>query len=139
MPPIPERVRQAFEAGRLAHLSTVDPDGGPQVSCVWVGVEGDELVTAHLGAWRKVRNVSLDPRVALSVETGGTNQFGLAEYVVVYGRARIQEGGAPELLQRLAYAYIGPGVRFPAMPNPPPGYVLRITPERYVGVGQDGD
>jgi hypothetical protein len=42
---------------------------------------------------------------------------------------------APELLQRLAGTYIGPGVCFPPMAEPPPGYVLRIVPERFGGVG----
>lgn len=45
------------------------------------------------------------------------------------------EGGAAEVLQRLAYTYIGPDVIFPNMPDPPPGFVTKITPERLVGVG----
>jgi hypothetical protein len=60
---------------------------------------------------------------------------GLAEYLVVHGRARVSEGGAAELLQRLAHVYIGPGVKFPPMADPPPGYVMRISPTRYSGVG----
>ena len=135
MPALPESVRAAVSAGRLAHLVTLNPDGSPQVTCVWVGIEDDELVTAHLGAYRKVTNVRRDPRVTLSLETGGTGTHGLPEYLVVYGRARIVEGGGPELLQRLAEVYIGPGVKFPPMDNPPPGYVLHIVPERYGGVG----
>ncbi len=63
------------------------------------------------------------------------NPIGLLEYLVVHGRARITEGGAPELLQRLAHVYLGPDVKFPPMPDPPPGVVIRITPERYSGVG----
>jgi hypothetical protein len=47
----------------------------------------------------------------------------------------VTEGGAPELLQRLAHVHLGPDVTFPPMPDPPPGYVLRITPERIGGVG----
>ena len=54
---------------------------------------------------------------------------------MVYGRARVTEGGAPELLQRLAHTYLGPEVRFPPMDDPPPGFVTRITPERIAGVG----
>jgi hypothetical protein len=54
---------------------------------------------------------------------------------VVYGTARITEGGAPELLQRLARNYIGPDMRFPPMDNPPPGFVTRITLERVSGNG----
>ena len=124
-----------LESDRLAHLVTLNPDGSPQVSCVWVGLEGDEIVSGHLGTWQKVRNVERDPRVALSIEAKGTNELGLQEYLVVHGRGRIQEGGAPELLQRLARTYIGPDEVFPPMPDPPPGFVLRITVERLGGVG----
>jgi PPOX class probable F420-dependent enzyme len=124
-----------LESDRLAHLVTLNPDGRPQVSCVWVGLEGDEIVSGHLGTWQKVRNVERDPRVALSIEAKGTNELGLQEYLVVHGRARIQEGGAPELLQKLARTYIGPDAVFPPMPDPPPGFVMRITVERLGGVG----
>ena len=124
-----------LESDRLAHLVTLNPDGSPQVSCVWVGLEGDEIVSGHLGTWQKVRNVERDPRVALSIEAKGTNELGLQEYLVVHGRGRIQEGGAPELLQKLARTYIGPDAVFPPMPDPPPGFVTRITVERLGGVG----
>jgi PPOX class probable F420-dependent enzyme len=132
---IPDSVRTVVESGKLAHFVTLNPDGSPQVRCVWVGLEGDELVLGHLGAWRKVKNVLRDPRVALSMETDQVNEIGMTQYLVVYGRARIEEGGAPDLLQRLAGVYIGPNVKFPPMDNPPSGYVTRITPERFGGVG----
>jgi PPOX class probable F420-dependent enzyme len=132
---IPPEAREVLESDRLAHFVTLNPDGSPQVTCVWVGLEGDEIVSGHLGTWQKVRNVERDPRVALSVEAKGANELGLQEYLVVHGRARIQEGGAPELLQRLARTYIGPDVVFPPMPDPPPGFVTRITVERLGGVG----
>lgn len=124
-----------LESDRLAHLVTLNPDGSPQVSCVWVGLEGDEIVSGHLGTWQKVRNIERDPRVALSIEAKETNELGLQEYLVVHGGARIQEGGAPELLQKLARTYIGPDAVFPPMSDPPPGFVMRITAERIGGVG----
>ncbi len=130
-----DAAREAVQAGHLAHLVTLNPDGSPQVSIVWLGLEGDHLVTAHLGAYQKVRNVERDPRVVVSLETGGREPSGLDRYLVVHGQARVQHGGAPELLQRLAATYLGPGVPFPPMPDPPPGYVLRITPQRVGGVG----
>jgi PPOX class probable F420-dependent enzyme len=129
------QARAVLESDELAHLVTLNPDGSPQVSCVWVGLEGDEIVSGHLGRWQKVRNIERDPRVSLSIETRKTNDVGLREHLVVHGRARIQAGGAPELLQRLAYTYIGPDVTFPPMPDPPPGFVTRITIERLGGVG----
>ena len=132
---IPPEARAVLESDRLAHFVTLNPVGSPQVSCVWVGLEGDEIVSGHLGRWQKVRNVERDPRVSLSVETDTLDEIGLPEYLVVHGRARIQEGGAPELLQRLAYTYIGPDVVFPPVSEPPPGFVTRITVERLGGVG----
>jgi PPOX class probable F420-dependent enzyme len=132
---IPPEAREVLESDRLAHLVTLNPDGSPQVTCVWVGLEGDEIVSGHLGSRQKLRNVERDPRVAISIESKRTNELGLQEYLVVHGRARIQEGGAPELLQRLARTYIGPDAVFPPMPDPPPGFVMRITGERLGGVG----
>jgi PPOX class probable F420-dependent enzyme len=132
---IPPEARGVLESDRLAHLVTLNPDGSPQVSCVWVGLEGDEIVSGHLGTWQKVRNIERDPRVALSIEAKETNELGLQEYLVVHGGARIQEGGAPELLQKLARTYIGPDAVFPPMSDPPPGFVMRITVERIGGVG----
>ena len=127
--------RAVLESDALAHLVTLNPDGSPQVTCVWVGLEGDEIVAGHLRPQQKLRNIERDPRVALSLETSRTNALGLREYLVVHGRARIQEGGAPELLQRLARVYLGPDVVFPPMPDPPDGDVTRGAVERVGGIG----
>ncbi len=138
MAPLSPAVRQAIEAGHLAHFVTLNPDGTPQVTIVWVGLEGDEVVSAHLDLHQKLRNVGRDPRVAISMETGRSGPGGLAEYLVLHGTARVTEGGAAELLQRLAYRYIGPGVKFPPMDDPPPGYVMRTAVERVAGNGDWG-
>jgi len=132
---IPESARRILEGPALAHLVTLEPDGSPQVSIVWVGLDGDEIVAGHLPEHRKIRNMRRDPRVALSIEAGRHNQMGLAEYLVVRGRARVTEGGAAELLQRLAHVYLGPDVKFPPGDDPPPGYVTHIAVERIGGVG----
>jgi hypothetical protein len=84
---------------------------------------------------RKVTNIVRDPRVALTVEAAGANPVGMANYAIVYGTAVLVQGGAPELLQRLAEVYVGPGVKFPPMDDPPAGHVIRVTPERIGGVG----
>ncbi len=130
-----DEVRKALASGNLAHLMTLSRDGSPHITVVWVGVDGDDIVSAHLGRYQKLRNVERDPRVALSMVTGGRNPIGLDEYLVLYGTARITEGGAPDLLQELAHIYLGPDVRFPPMEFPPPGFVLRITPHRVAGIG----
>jgi PPOX class probable F420-dependent enzyme len=138
MAPLSPAVRQVIEAGHLAHFVTLNADGSPQVTIVWVGLEGDEVVSAHLDFRQKLRNVARDPRVVISVETGRPGPGGLAEYLVLHGTARITEGGAPELLQQLAHRYIGPGVKFPPMDDPPPGWVLRTTVQRAAGNGDWG-
>ena len=133
---LPAVARELIESGALGHLVTLNPDGSPQVTCVWVGLDGDELVSAHLAAdQRKLRNVRRDPRVSLSFEGTQARPPGLKEYLVVHGRARLEEGGAPELLQRLAHVYLGPDVKFPPMDDPPPGVTMRIEVERVAGIG----
>jgi PPOX class probable F420-dependent enzyme len=128
-------IRRALTAGHLAHFVTINPDGSPQLSVVWIGVDGDDIVAGHLMGGRKVTNIARDPRVALSVEADGANPVGMANYLLVHGTARLVEGGAPELLQRLAEVYLGPGVKFPPFDNPPAGHVIRIAVERVGGVG----
>jgi PPOX class probable F420-dependent enzyme len=130
-----EEVRQALTAGRLGHLTTINSDGSPQVSVVWIGLDGDDIVVGHLMHGRKVINITRDARVALTVEADGANPVGMTNYLIVYGTARLVEGGAPELLQRLAEVYVGPSVKFPPFDEPPPGHVIHINVDRIGGVG----
>ena len=132
---IPQEIRALIEAGTLAHFVTLNRDGSPQVTLIWLGLDGDDLVAGHLDEHAKVKNVRRDPRVAVSLETSRKNSMGLIEYAVLYGEAHIEEGGAPELLRRLAKVYMGPGVKFPPMENPPAGFVTRIRVIKVAGVG----
>ena len=135
MAELPDSARELIESGALGHLVTLSADGSPHVTCVWVGIDDGELVSGHLARHQKVKNVERDSRVVVTFEGTRIHPPGLKEYLVVHGRARITEGGAPELLQRLARVYLGPDVKFPPMPDPPPGYVTRIAVERIGGVG----
>lgn len=132
---IPQSLRGLIESGAHAHLVTINKDGSPHVTVVWIGIENDEIVCAHLPRNQKVRNIERDSRIVLSLESPTKSDFGLMEYAVIYGEARITKGGAPELLQKLAYVYMGPSVKFPPMENPPPGFVTRIRATRIEGVG----
>lgn len=124
-----------LESDAVATVVTLDADGSPHISAAWIGVEQGEVVIGTLNDQRKLRNLRRDPRIALSIQSDRVNEWGLREYLVLHGTARITEGGAPELLQRLARTYLGPDVVFPAMPNPPPGFVTRIRVERVAGIG----
>ncbi len=129
-----ENSRRALSAGRLGHLVTVNEDGSPQASVVWIGVDGDDVVVGHLMGGQKVQNIRRDARVVLTVEADGANEIGLGHYLIIYANASLDEGGAPELLQRLAEVYLGPGVTFPDF-EAPPGHVIRLRVERVGGVG----
>ncbi len=129
--------RALIGAGADATLVTLNPDGSPQVSVVWVALrstpEGDELVSAHLGLYQKIRNVRRDGRVALTIlspERGGV----MRPYLTVTGTARIVEGGAPELLRELAQTLAGPESQFPP-DDAPPGYLTRVRIEKVGGIG----
>jgi PPOX class probable F420-dependent enzyme len=119
----------------VATVATINTDGSPHLSLAWVGAEDGEVVFGTLGDQRKLRNLRRDPRIALTIQSERVNDWGLREYLVLDGTARVTEGGAPELLQHLARTYLGPDVVFPAMPNPPPGFVVRIRVDRIGGIG----
>jgi PPOX class probable F420-dependent enzyme len=138
---LPDSALALIQAGAHGHLVTINPDGSPQVSMVWVGVEDDELCVAALTSRQKLRNVRLDPRVAITFESpdhdvaGERGSGGLRFYLAVSGTARVTDGGAPVLLKKLGAVYLGPDVKFPPGDNPPEGWIMRITPERWHGYG----
>ena len=132
---IPESARGVLESNALGHLVTINADGSPQVSVIWVGLDGDEIVAAHIPNNQKVKNIRRDGRVVLSIETDRINEMGLAEYLVLTGTARITEGGAVDVLRKLAKTYIGADAEFLPGDNVPPGYVTHITVDKIGGVG----
>jgi PPOX class probable F420-dependent enzyme len=127
-------LRDLIDSGPLAHLATINPDGSPQVTAIWIGLEGDEIVSGHLSLSRKVRNVQRDPRVVLSFDAPRSPRVFLAEHAVLAAHASLQEGGAWELLDRLGRVYVGADFEFPA-PRTAGGYILRYAVERVGGVG----
>jgi PPOX class probable F420-dependent enzyme len=126
---------ELLQSAAVATIVTVNDDGSPHVSSAWVGMQDGEIVFATLPDQRKLHNIRRDPRVAISIQGERVNEWGLREYLVVYGTARITQGGAADMLQRLAHVYLGPEVIFPAMPNPPPGFITHVKVERVGGIG----
>ena len=134
MTPVPAELRDLIASGPMTHLSTINPDGSPQVTVIWIGLEGDELVSGHMTWQRKLRNVERDPRVALSFDAPRAPGVFLNQYAVVRARASIEPGeDAWDLLNRLAKVYMAPDAEFPAPRGS--GYVLRYPVERISGVG----
>jgi PPOX class probable F420-dependent enzyme len=127
--------RALIGRGADATLVTLNPDGSPQVSVVWVALrstpEGDELVAAHLDEYRKTRNIRRDGRVAVTILAPKIDGQA-TPYLSISGSARVVEGGAPELSIELAEAMLGTSEHFPP-PNAPAGFVTHIRVEKVGG------
>ena len=132
-----DAARELIGNGADATLVTLNPDGSPQVSLVWVALrstpDGDELVTAHLAEHKKVRNIRRDPRVAATIVSTGEAGKAMRPYLAIEGTARIEDGGAPELLKTLAQTLSDPNV-FPPE-GAPPGFVTHIRIDKIGGIG----
>lgn len=66
-----DELQQVLDAPNFAHLTTLDPDGSPQASAVWVTSDGDHIVVNTAEGRRKWRNLRRDPRVAISISPEG--------------------------------------------------------------------
>jgi PPOX class probable F420-dependent enzyme len=131
---LPKELRELIESGPLAHLSTINPDGSPQVSVIWIGLDGDEIVSGHMSHYAKLRNIERDPRVVLSFDGPRDPGVVLNPYAVLRARATVEPSDeAWDLLDRLTKAYMSPDDEFPAPKGP--GYVVRYKVERIGGVG----
>jgi hypothetical protein len=95
---IPQSVRALIEAGTPAHLITLNPDGSPQVTVVWIGLDGDDVVSGHIPENRKVKNIRRDPRVAISLQA--TTRFDGADRV--YSSMAFTSKGGGHFLRKLA-------------------------------------
>ncbi len=127
-------LRELIASGPLAHLATINADGSPQVSVIWIGLDGDELVSGHMSRYLKLRNIERDPRVVLSFDAPRTPGVFLSPYAVLHARATVEPSDhAWDLLDRLTKVYMSPDAGFPAPRGP--GYIARYAIERVGGVG----
>ena len=134
MSALPGELRDLIESGPMAHLSTINADGSPQVTVIWIGLDGDDLVSGHMSRHVKLRNIERDPRVVLSFDGPRVAGAFLNEYAVLQARASIEPGEAAwDLLNRLAKVYVAPDAEFPGPSGP--GYLVRYSIERIGGVG----
>lgn len=134
MSSLPDELRRLIESGPMAHLSTINPDGSPQVTVIWIGLDGDELVSGHMTHHRKLRNIERDPRVVLSFDGTRDHEAFLNPYAVLRARATVEPSDhAWDLLNRLAKVYLSADAEFPGVRGP--GYITRYAVERVSGVG----
>ncbi len=131
---LPPELRDLIESGPLAHLSTINADGSPQVTVIWIGLDGDDLVSGHMSRYAKLRNIERDPRVVLSFDAPREPGVFMNPYAVLRARAAAAPSDAAwDLLNRLAKVYVSPDTEFPAPRGP--GYIVRYSVERVGGVG----
>jgi PPOX class probable F420-dependent enzyme len=130
-----DTVRKLFDDPNPAVLATVNADGSPQTSVVWVGRDGDELVIPSQAGRRKDRNIRRDPRVSITVY----DRDDPGKYVEVRGVATVTEDVGRELAVRLDEQYDGPGAGDAVLALPPEvvRVVIRITPSRVTGYSAD--
>jgi len=127
-------LRAVISRGPLAHLTTINADGSPQVTVIWLGLHGDDLVSGHMARHAKLRNIERDPRVVLSFLAPPEPGAFLHPYAVVHARATVEPSdGTWDLLNRLAKVYLAPDAEFPAPRGP--GFTIRYSVERVGGVG----
>lgn len=118
----------------MAHLSTINADGSPQVTVIWIGLDGDDLVSGHMSWHVKLRNIERDPRVVLSFDSPRMPGVFMNPYAVLRARAAVQPSNETwGLLNRLAKVYVSPDAVYPGPKGP--GYIVRYSVERIGGVG----
>jgi PPOX class probable F420-dependent enzyme len=113
MATLPDGVRTLFDGPNYATVTSINPDGGPQSSVVWVRTDGDDVLFSTVAGRRKPRNFERDPRVALLV----IDPDDPYRYAEVRGRVTMTDDPEGELIQELSMKYRGlpwedkPGVR----------------------------
>jgi PPOX class probable F420-dependent enzyme len=126
-----DAVRQLLDDVNPAVLGTVNSDGSPQTSVVWVCRDGDDLLISSAAGRRKERNLQREPRASLTVY----DREDPLRYVEIRGQATITEDLGRELAVRLAEEYEGPGAGQEYLDLPPEvvRVVIRITPQHLAG------
>jgi PPOX class probable F420-dependent enzyme len=127
---LPQSVKKILEDKAYGHVTTFNPDGSPQVTMVWMDVEGDEALFNTSEGRLKPRNLRRDPRVIVSVQDRNDPQ----SYVVVHGKAAVTEAGADDHIDKLAKRFLGAD-KYPFRRPGEKRLVVRIKADRLGGYG----
>ncbi|EST39392.1 pyridoxamine 5'-phosphate oxidase [Streptomycetaceae bacterium MP113-05] len=126
-----EELQQVLDGPVFVHIATIQPDGSPQVSPVWVKRDGEELLVSTTVDRRKTRNLERDPRVTVVVQPA-ENPYTYAE---IRGTATLTTEGGRELIDELARKYTGKSyAEFnPESHQDAERVVVRISPRKVAG------
>ncbi len=102
---LPDAVRAKLQATNFWHLATINPDGWPQVSTMWVDIEGDDIILNTAIGRRKEKNLRRDPRLTISTH----DKENAYENVEIRGKVVefIEGDAAIDSINKLAKKYIG--------------------------------
>ncbi|MFF8838785.1 PPOX class F420-dependent oxidoreductase [Streptomyces sp. NPDC015130] len=130
-PQLPDSVRALLDDVNPAVLATIQPDGSPQTSVVWVGRDGDDLLISSQDGRRKIKNIRADARVSLTVHDRRDPLL----YAEIRGTATVAEDAGRALAVALAESYEGEGAGREYLELPPEEVrvVVRITPTKILG------
>lgn len=131
MTQISERARAWLDSPEFATVATLNPDGRPQLSVVWVERDGDDVLISTVAGRRKHLNIERDPRVTVLVYPKDDPY----SYVEVRGTATMTEEGGRELIDRLNEAYTGTGRYAGDDGTANVRVVVRVTPDKVVHRG----
>jgi PPOX class probable F420-dependent enzyme len=124
---LPDLARRLIEAPENATIATINPDGQPQLSVVWVKRDGDDVLISTIKSRRKYLNLARDPRATVLVFASADPDT----YVEVRGTVTMTEEGGPELIQELGLKY--DGVPFTADEGTDRvRVVVRLTPTKVI-------
>ena len=128
---IPEKYRDLFDKKAFAHLATLNSDGTPQVTPVWVDYDGDYIVVNSARGRRKDKNMERNRAVALSIQDP-ENPY---RYLEVRGRVEeITEDGADQHIDKMAKKYMGVD-KYPYRQSSEKRVMYKIKPERTSQMG----
>ncbi len=128
-------VQALLGSDAVAHVWTSNPDGSPQVSVVWVIAQGDEILFGTDADSYKARNLARDPHILLSIEDTERNERGFQRHLLIRGKATIEPGPDPALMDRMAMKYAGLRRHPLALRDSPNCVVVRVEIDRVSGVG----
>ncbi|WP_432096009.1 PPOX class F420-dependent oxidoreductase [Streptomyces sp. bgisy100] len=124
-------LKKLIDSPVFATVGTVQPDGSPQLSVVWVKRDGDDVLFSTTVGRRKEKNLRRDPRVTVLVNPADAPYT----YAEIRGTATLTTEGGRELIDALSMKYAGkPYADFnPASGQDAERVVVRITPRKVVG------
>jgi PPOX class probable F420-dependent enzyme len=122
-----EQTRTLLDGRNFATVATLNRDGGPQTSVVWMARDGDAVLFSTTAGRQKARNLARDPRVSLTV-FDIENPY---RSVDIRGTAELIEDGEKALPQRLSQKYLGEDP--PAEPEEVLRLIVRVTPQKVTG------